>query len=70
MRLAEIKRAVSEGLCVFRQNPSDEVIVDAAGMEYCIRCSAAVYCIKLVQSDGVTLNGVEVNFYVNKGQGS
>jgi hypothetical protein len=66
MKLAEIQRAIKEGFCVYWQNPSYEVIADATGTEYYIRCSATGHCIKLVQSDGVTLNGAETAFYVHE----
>ncbi len=64
MRAAEIIRAVEEGFQVHWQCPSYEVIRGAIGSDYFIRSLATGHCIKLLQSDGKTLNGAEADFYI------
>lgn len=70
MKLAEIKRAISEGQRVCWQNSSYEVIADSAGSDYYIKCLPTGHCIRLVQSDGLTLNATETEFYVAKNKSS
>lgn len=65
MKLDEIKSAIAAGSRVYWQNSSYEVIFDAKGTDLYIKCAHTGHCIKLVQSDGVTLNGREADFYAS-----
>ena len=64
MHVAEIIRAVDEGLQVYWQSPSYEVIRGSMGSDYLIHSLATGHCIKLLQSDGKTLNGANDDFYI------
>lgn len=70
MRPAEIIRAVDEGLKVHWQCPSYEVIRGSMGSGYFIRSLATGHCIKLLQSDGKTLNGDAADFYIDSSSDS
>ena len=67
MTLAEILRAVEEGLPVHWQSPG--YLVDRAHRDgkCVIRCLFTVYCIGLTRADGVTLNGREEDFFIGSG---
>lgn len=65
MTLAEIKRALAEGLRVYWQTPSYEVVCGADGADYHIYCHSTGHSIKLTWADGLTLNGKEEEFYVS-----
>ena len=66
MKLAEILRAVDEGLMVFWQNQSYEVVPSSKVGSYLIRCQATDHCIGLTQADGATLNGKEEDFFIGE----
>jgi hypothetical protein len=66
MNLSEIKRAISEGLRVYWQNPLYEVVLDPKTNAYYISCLATGHSIKLIQSDDLTLNGAESDFYASQ----
>ena len=57
MKIAEIKRAVDEGLKVHWQNREYGVISSSLHSRYLIRSIATGHCIGLTWADGVTLNG-------------
>jgi len=65
MSPAEIARAVDEGLRVYWQSPSYEVVKGSLGSGYFIRSQVTGHCIRLLQSDGVTLNGKASDFYID-----
>lgn len=65
MLAAEILRAVDEGLKVYWQDPSYEVVRGAGRSGYYIRSRATGHCIRLMQADGSTLNGCEDDFYIS-----
>lgn len=62
---SEITRAVDEGLRVHWQCPSYEVIRGSKQSGYFIRSVVTGHCIRLLRSDGVTLNGKAEDFYVD-----
>ena len=64
MKIAEIKRAVDEGLKVHWQNREYVVISSSLHSRYLIRSIATGHCIGLTWADGVTLNGKEEDFFV------
>lgn len=64
MTLAEIKRAIEEGLRVCWMNQSYEVVRSEALGEYFISCPATGSSIRLTHADGRTLNGKEEEFFV------
>ena len=64
MKLAEIRRAVDEGLIVHWQNRGYEVIHSSTHPSYLIRFTATGHCIGLTWADGVTLNGTEEDFFI------
>jgi hypothetical protein len=64
MKATEIKRAVDEGLTVPWMNPGYEVIRGGERDQYFICCMNAGHCIMLTHADGVTLNGVELDFFI------
>lgn len=64
MKLAEIRRAVDEGLRVHWQNLEYEVVQSSVNSPYLIRCSSTGHCICLTWADGVTLNGKEEDFFI------
>jgi hypothetical protein len=64
MKTAEIVHAIDNGSKVYWQCPSYEVIRGAVDSEYYIKSLATGHCIKLLQSDGVTLNGSESDFHI------
>jgi hypothetical protein len=66
MKLAEILRAVDEGLMVHWQNQSYEVVPSSKARSYLIRCQATGHCIGLTQADGATLNGKEKDFFIGE----
>jgi len=67
MTLAEILRAVEEGLPVHWQSPG--YLVDRAHRHEnaVIRCLFTGHCIGLTRADGVTLNGKEEDFFIGAG---
>jgi len=67
MTLAEILRAVDEGLLVHWQTPSYVIERLQAGRGCVIRCLATGHCIGLTWADGKTLNGREDEFFVGTG---
>lgn len=64
MKLAEIRRALDEGLRVHWQTRDYEVIRSTGSSECFIKCIATCHCIGLTHADGVTLNGREEDFFV------
>lgn len=66
MKIAEIRRAVDEGLRVHWQNPEYEVIRSSVDSRYLIRSSATGHCIGLTWADGDTLNGKEEDFFIGE----
>lgn len=64
MKLAEIRRAVDEGLMVFWQNREYQIIPSSMHPSYLIRSTATGHCIGLTRADGVTLNGKEEDFFI------
>lgn len=64
MKIAEIKRAVDEGLKVHWQNREYVVISSSLHSRYLIRSIATGHCIGLTWADGVTLNGKEEDFFI------
>ena len=66
MKLAEIHRAVDEGLMVHWQNKGYEVVCFSNARQYLIRCHATGHCIGLTQADGLTLNGREDDFFIGE----
>jgi hypothetical protein len=66
MKLAEIYRAIDEGLMVHWQNKSYEVVPSSKAGSYLIRCQATDHCIGLTQADGATLNGKEGEFFIGE----
>ncbi len=64
MKIAEIKRAVDEGLKVHWQNSEYVVISSSLHSRYLIRSIATGHCIGLTWADGVTLNGKEEDFFI------
>ncbi|MCP9804496.1 hypothetical protein KBY75_13060 [Cyanobium sp. T1G-Tous] len=66
MKLAEIYRAIDEGLMVHWQNKSYEVVPSSKAGSYLIRCQATDHCIGLTQADGATLNGKEGDFFIGE----
>lgn len=64
MKLAEIRRAVDEGLMVHWQSQEYEVIRSSMHPFYLIRSRATDHCIGLTWADGVTLNGKEEDFFI------
>jgi hypothetical protein len=66
MKLAEILRAVDEGLKVHWQNKSYEVVCSSKNRRYLIRCQATDHSIGLTQADGSTLNGREEDFFIGE----
>jgi hypothetical protein len=67
MTLAEILRAVDEGLPVHWQGPGYLVERSANGGPCVIRCLSTGHCIGLTWVDGVTLNGREEDFFIGDG---
>lgn len=69
MKLAEILRAVDEGLTVHWQSESYEVVRSTNARSYLISSKATGNCIGLTQADGSTLNGKEEDFYIGGASG-
>ena len=67
MTLAEILRAVDEGLPVHWQNPDYLVERPAGGGPCVIRSLSTGHCIGLTWKDGITLNGKEEEFFIGEG---
>lgn len=67
MTLAEILRAVDEGLPVHWQSTAYVVERPAGGRSCVIRCLSTGHCIGLTWADGVTLNGKEEDFFIGEG---
>jgi hypothetical protein len=65
MLLSEIMNAVDNSKRVYWQCSSYEVIRGGSDSGYFIRSLSTGHCIRLVQSDGKTLNGDEADFYVD-----
>ena len=67
MTLAEILRAVEEGLPVHWQSPG-YLVERPAGRGACvIRSHSTGHCIGLTWADGRTLNGKEEEFFIGEG---
>jgi hypothetical protein len=66
MKLAEIHRAVDKGLMVHWQSKGYEVVCSSNARRYLIRCQATGHCIGLTQADGLTLNGLEDDFFIGE----
>jgi len=67
MTLAEILRALDEGLPVHWQNPGYVVERSAGGATCVIRSLSTGHCISLTWADGITLNGMEDEFFIGQG---
>jgi len=67
MTLAEILRAVDEGMPVHWQNPGYLVERPAGGGACVIRSLSTGHCIGLTWADGMTLNGKEEEFFIGEG---
>lgn len=67
MTLAEILRAVDEGLPVHWQNHGYLVERAANGGGCVIRSLSTGHCIGLTWTDGMTLNGKEEDFFIGAG---
>jgi hypothetical protein len=67
MTLAEILRALDEGLPVHWQNPGYVVERHARGGACVIRSLSTGHCIGLTWADGITLNGKEDEFFIGEG---
>jgi hypothetical protein len=66
MKLAEIRRALDEGLRVHWQTIDYEVIRSTGSSDCFIRCVLNGHCIGLTHADGVTLNGKEEDFFIEE----
>ncbi|MBM5783251.1 MAG: hypothetical protein FJ076_00100 [Cyanobacteria bacterium K_DeepCast_35m_m1_288] len=67
MTLAEILRAVDEGMPVHWQSPA-YLVERPAGRGACvIRSLSTGHCIGLTWADGTTLNGKEEDFFIGAG---
>jgi hypothetical protein len=66
MNSQEILKALQDGKNVYWQAESYPVISDQAGINFYIKSLATGHCIKLLQSDGQTLNGTEDDFFVKE----
>lgn len=64
MTLAEILRAVDEGMPVHWQGPGWLVERRVGGDACIIRCLSTGHCIGLTWADGMTLNGKEEEFFI------
>ena len=67
MTLAEILRALDEGLPVHWQNNGYVVERPARGGASMIRSLSTGHCICLTWADGITLNGKESEFFIGEG---
>jgi hypothetical protein len=67
MTLAEILRAVEEGLPVHWQSPGYLVERAHRDGKCVIKCLFTGHCIGLTWADGMTLNGREEDFFVGAG---
>ena len=67
MTLAEILRAVDEGMPVHWQSPGYLVERPARGGLCVIRSLSTGHCIGLTWADGTTLNGKEEEFFIGAG---
>jgi hypothetical protein len=67
MTLAEILRAVEEGLPVHWQTPGYLVERSHREGKCVIKCLFTGHCIGLTWADGVTLNGKEEDFFIGSG---
>ena len=67
MTLAEIHRALDEGLPVHWQSPSYGVERSAGCGTCVIRSLSTGHCICLTWADGITLNGKEDEFFIGQG---
>jgi len=65
MTLPEIKRAIAEGERVYWSTDLYEVILDSIG-QYLIVCKLNNHTIGLTWMDGVTMNGEEDEFFIEK----
>jgi|LakMenEpi03Aug12_release.lakeMendotaPanAssembly.Ray.scaffolds.fasta_scaffold847128_2 hypothetical protein len=63
MTLAEIKKTIEDGKCVYWKDINYKVVLDSKG-EYLIKCQSNNHCIGLTWADDVTLNGKEEDFYI------
>lgn len=64
MTAQEIKQAVDNGKTVYYQSGSYKVIKSRD--EYLIKCGS--HCIGLTWADGITLNGLEKDFFCRETQ--
>ena len=67
MTLTEILRAVDEGLPVHWQNAGYLVERSSNGVGCVIRSLSTGHCIGLTWADGITLNGMEQEFFIGDG---
>jgi hypothetical protein len=67
MTLAEILRALDEGLPVHWQNLGYIVERPSRGGACMIRSLLTGHCICLTWADGITLNGKEYEFFIGEG---
>lgn len=67
MTLAEILRAVDEGMQVHWQSPCYLVERHAGSTSCVIRSLATGHCIGLTWADGTTLNGKAEEFFIGDG---
>jgi hypothetical protein len=64
MNVQEIKRAVDEGLQVCWTSTAYKVWKQQGSSSYFISCGTTGHTIGLTWADGVTLNGLEEEFFV------
>jgi hypothetical protein len=63
MTLQEIKQAIADGSNVYWSNTGYRVLRAVNG-NYNIICTSNDHCIGLTWLDGVTLNGKEIDFFI------
>ena len=67
MTLSQIKTAVDQGEAVYWSNKNYQVIKNKFG-DYVIRTASNKHEIGLTWADGVTMNGTENEFFMEKGR--
>ena len=67
MTLSQIKTAVDQGEAVYWSNKNYQVIKNKFG-DYVIRMASNRHEIGLTWADGVTMNGAENEFFMEKGR--
>jgi len=67
MTLSQIKTAVDQGEEVYWSNKNYQVIKNRFG-DYIIRMASNRHEIVLTWADGVTMNGAEEDFFMEKGR--